>query len=256
MSAWDADHYLRFADERTRPAADLAARIALEAPARVIDLGCGPGNSTRVLAERWPGAQLTGLDNSAEMIASARETGLDAEWVLGDLGSWEAQEPFDVVFSNAALQWVPDHTALVRRLLAQVAPGGVLAFQVPANRYALVRELIEEVAEDPAWRDRMARPRSMLTIPQVTLYYDALVADASRLDLWTTEYSHVLDGPEAIVDWIASTGLRPYLDALADEAERTRFRTMLVERVSAGYERRADGRVLFPFRRQFVVAQR
>jgi trans-aconitate 2-methyltransferase len=255
-SAWDAEHYLRFADERTRPAADLAGRVAIDAPARVIDLGCGPGNSTRVLAERWPGAALTGLDSSAEMIASARQTDVAAEWVLGDLGEWEAEVPYDVVFSNAALQWLPDHDVLVPRLFAQVAVGGALAFQLPADRYALVRRLIDEVADDAAWRERMTAPRTRLTIEPLERYYDALVGLASRLDLWMTEYQHVMAGAEAIVDWIASTGLRPYLDALADEAERERFRTLLLERVARGYERRADGRVLFGFRRQFVIAYR
>jgi trans-aconitate 2-methyltransferase len=144
----------------------------------------------------------------------------------------------------------------VRRLAEQVAPGGALAFQIPSERYALVRALTDEVADDPAWRERMAGPGAILEMHPPAFYYDALAGVTQRIDLWETEYSHVLDGPEAIVDWIASTGLRPHLDALADESERTRFRALLLERVSEGYERRADGKVLFGFRRLFLVAYR
>ncbi len=254
--AWDASNYLRFADERTRPAADLVARVAVAEPARVIDLGCGPGNSTRVLRERWPAARIAGLDTSPEMIGVARESSADTEWLLGDAASWRSVEPFDVVFSNAALQWMPDHAALVRRLFDQVADGGALAFQIPSDRYALVRTLIDEVADDPAWRERMEGPRSSLTMQAPAFYYDALVDLATRLDIWETEYSHVLDGPEAIVEWISSTGLRPFLDALDSDAERERFSAMLTELVADGYPRRVDGKVLFPFRRLFVIAYR
>jgi trans-aconitate 2-methyltransferase len=254
--AWDASDYLRFGDERTRPSVDLVARIDVSSPARIIDLGCGPGNSTRVLHERWPEARITGLDSSPEMIEAARESGSRTEWVLGDAASWRAEEPFDVVFSNAALQWMPDHAALVRRLLDQVAQGGALAFQIPSDRYALVRNLIDDVADDLAWRERMSGPRSSLTMQAPAFYYDALVGSAARLDIWETEYSHVLESPEAIVEWISSTGLHPFLDALDTEAERELFSEMLTERVVEGYPRRVDGKVLFPFRRLFVIAYR
>jgi trans-aconitate 2-methyltransferase len=253
---WDANHYLRFGDERTRPAADLAARIAVESPARVIDLGCGPGNSTRVLAERWPSARLTGLDSSQEMLDVARESGVDARWLLGDAGDWTAETPFDVVFSNAALQWVRDHGSLMRCLFDQVSVGGVLAFQVPSERYATVRALIAEVADDPAWRERMAGPRRALTMHPIEFYYDSLAEKAKRLDIWETEYDHILESPEAIVEWMSSTGLRPYLDALDTAEERERFSEMLTKLVVGAYPRRVDGKVLFGFRRMFVIAYR
>lgn len=252
---WDADHYLQFRDERTRPAADLVARIALQDPTSIVDLGCGPGNSTQVLRNRWPTARVVGIDNSPEMIERARNAHPDREWELGDIATWSPAEPFDLVFSNAALQWLGDHATLVRRLFAHVAPAGALAFQVPSDPYALVRTYIDEIADDPAWRERMAGPRSALTMEPPAVYYDALAESARSIDLWETEYHHVMESPRAIVDWISSTGLRPFLDAL-DPDERVAFVRRLTARVEAGYPVRADGRVLFPFRRLFVIAYR
>lgn len=251
--AWDSDAYLRFGDERTRPAVDLAARIAVAAPRTVVDLGCGPGNSTEVLRRRWPNAAVTGLDSSPEMVAAARRAHPARSWTRADIATWTPGAPVDVVFSNAALQWLPDHLALVRRLLACVASGGALAFQIPSDAYALVRRLLHEVADDPAWSGRMTGARHALTMERPEAYYDALAPVASALDVWETEYSHVMAGPAAIVDWIASTGMRPFLEPLAP-AERERFRDMLLARVTDEYPIRRDGRVLLPFRRLFVIA--
>jgi trans-aconitate 2-methyltransferase len=207
-----------------------------------------------VLHDRWPGARVTGLDNSAAMIEAARSTHPELSWVLSGIEEWEPTQRFDVVFSNAALQWVPDHGPLVQRLMAAVAPGGALAFQIPARRYALVQELMREVADDPEWRDRMTAPAAELTMQEPSFYYDRLAPLARSLDIWQTEYSHVMDSHGAIVEWIASTGLRPYLAALATDSERGRFERMLQARVAQSYESRADGKVLFPFRRTFVIA--
>lgn len=254
MGDWDPGRYLRFSDERTRPSVDLAARIAVDAPRRVIDLGCGPGNSAQVLARRWPDASVVGLDSSASMIEMARADHPMQEWVLGSIETWSPDTAFDVVFSNAALQWVPDHGPLVTRLFGAVAPGGALGFQVPSADYAHVRTLIHEVARSGDWAPRMSGPLGALTMEPPEFYYDRLCTAASRLDMWETEYLHVLDSPDAVVEWIASTGLRPFLDALPDEEDRRRFEQRLRERVRESYPRRADGKVLFAFKRTFVVA--
>jgi trans-aconitate 2-methyltransferase len=256
MTAWNPDHYLRFGDERTRPAVDLATRIAVDDPASVIDLGCGPGNSTEVLRSRWPHARVVGLDSSPEMIEAAREGHPEGEWLVGDLESWSPSDPFDVVFSNAALQWVGDHPALAPRLLAQVAPGGALAFQIPSDEYALVRVLMAEVARDPQWAARMTAPLTALTMERPETYYDALAPDARRIDLWETTYFHVMESAWAIVDWISSTGLRPFLEALDGDAERQLFVDRFAARVAQSYDKRPDGRFLFPFTRTFVIAYR
>jgi trans-aconitate 2-methyltransferase len=256
MSAWNAGHYLKFGDERTRAAADLAARIKLESPRRIVDLGCGPGNSTQILQARWPQAEIAGVDNSPEMIAAAQQAYPEQSWVLADVSVWKPEAPVDLVYSNAVLQWLPDHKALMCHLFSMVAPGGALAFQIPSGRFATVRTLIHEISTDPAWNARMDGPRHRLTMESPSFYYDALAPHATSLDIWETEYHHVLESKAAIVDWISSTGLRPFIAALDNEAERDAFLAELHRRVADAYESRIDGKVLFPFHRTFVIAYR
>jgi trans-aconitate 2-methyltransferase len=254
LADWDPSNYLRFEDYRTRPAMDLVSRVRVAVPRTVIDLGCGPGNSTQVLRGRWPDACVTGLDSSPGMISAARENHPDQEWMLGDIGEWSSDEPLDVVFSNAALQWVPDHARLVPHLLGQVARGGALAFQIPSRVYSSVQVLIDAVADDAAWVSRMDAARSALTIEEPNVYYDLLAPVARAVDMWEIVYHQIMESPAAIVEWISSTGLRPYLGALDSEDERRRFVSMLVELVAASYPQRSDGMVLFPFRRISVIA--
>lgn len=166
------------------------------------------------------------------------------------------QMPFDVIYSNAALQWLPNHRALIKQLFSFVARGGALAFQIPSATYATVRKLIVDISQDRRWTEQLAKPRSMLTMESPQVYYDTLVDSAAGLDLWETEYMHLLDSKSALVDWIASTGLRPYLEALDSDSERTDFTNELQRRVNQAYDEQADGRVLFPFRRTFVIAYR
>lgn len=256
MTKWDAACYLRYADERTRPAADLAARIKLTAPRRIVDLGCGPGNSTQVLRTRWPAAEVIGVDKSQEMIQAAKATYPDQEWLLSDVSQWMPSRPVDLVFSNAALQWLPDHDSLLRRLFSTVASGGALAFQIPSANFALVRKLIHEISHEPQWAERMKAPRAELTMETPAFYYDVLEGEASSLDIWETEYYHVLASKPAIVEWISSTGLRPFLAVLTTDDEKSAFLSELQIRVDAAYESRAGGKVLFPFRRTFVIAYR
>jgi trans-aconitate 2-methyltransferase len=262
MATWNATEYLRFEDERTRPCRDLTARVAVAAPATVIDLGCGPGNSTAVLRQRWPAAQITGFDSSAEMLEKARADGPTradvqaALWVQGDIAKWaeEAGERFDVVFSNAALQWVPEHGALFPRLLGRVASGGALAAQLPAYSDQPGQKLIREVARSAKWQARFTRKPVDWRAESVGFYYDTLVSLAARLELWETEYVHVVDGTQAIVDWYRATGLRPFLQALPTEDARAEFVAEYREALEPHYRPQKDGRVLFPFRRLFVLA--
>jgi trans-aconitate 2-methyltransferase len=258
MPTWNADQYLRFASERTQPCRDLAARVALSSPRRIIDLGCGAGNSTEVLAERWPDGDVTGLDSSPEMIDAARRTYPQRQWVVGDIGGWAGDKlPFDLVFSNAAIQWVGDHAALFPRLLDHVAPGGALAVQMPANLGASAHRLMRELATSKDWRSKFpARGVREWHVHDTSFYYDVLAPHAERIDLWTTEYLHVMAGPEAIVDWYKGTGLRPFLDVLTSDEDRAKFTTAYLEQIRAEFSHRPDGRVLFPFLRLFVVAYR
>jgi trans-aconitate 2-methyltransferase len=253
MPSWDANQYLQFAHERTRPCRDLVGRIGLAAPGRVIDLGCGPGNSTTVLAERWPAAEIAGLDSSAEMIEAARKSNLSATWRVGDIASWKAEVPYDLILSNAALQWVPEHETLFPHLLRQVAEGGALAVQMPATFDAVAHRLIRELAESSAWRGYFSGAVRNWSSHEPAFYYDLLAARAKRIDLWMTEYLHVVEGPEAIVAWYKGTGLRPLLDLL-EEKEQERFLADYLALLKPEFPRRADGRILFPFLRLFFIA--
>lgn len=256
MPTWDADLYLRFANERTQPSLDLIARIGLAHPQRIVDLGCGPGNSTEKLRQRWPDAEITGLDNSAAMIAAATKSYPNEKWALADISTWTTEVPYDLVFSNAALQWVTDHARLFPHLFAQVAAGGALAVQMPAHADSPLRLVVDEVADDPEWRHLMDAPRNALTFASPSFYYDALQPDASRVELWETSYYHIVESPRAIVEWFRGTGLRPYLEALETEEQRQRFEQLLLAGYTQAYPRQRDGRVLFPFRRLFVLAYR
>ncbi|MGB0580771.1 MAG: methyltransferase domain-containing protein [Limisphaerales bacterium] len=255
MADWNAQHYLKFGDERTRAAVDLVARIKLESPKRIVDLGCGPGNSTELLWTRWPEAKVSGLDSSSNMIEAANAKHPGRDWRLGDLASWSPEEPVELVFSNAAIQWVSDHGVLMKRMAAGTAEGGAVAFQIPSGTYATVRNLMHEISQEDRWNnDRMEVARGELTMESPEFYYDALTEGATSLDVWESEYHHVMESTDAIVDWISSTGLRPFVAALGEERERTDFVEELKRRVSEEYEIRTDGRVLFPFRRTFVIA--
>lgn len=258
MPAWDANLYLKFGDERTQPALDLVTRVNLAAPAQIIDIGCGPGNSTAVLRPRWPGAQVAGLDNSPDMLAAARLSQPEQEWILADAAAWQASasSSYDLVFSNAALQWMANHEALVPGLFRLVRPGGALAFQMPARAYSRIHQLILEVADEPEWIRRMGAARQGFTLERPGFYYDLLAGLAARLDLWETEYCHVMPDRDAIIQWVSGTAVRPFLDALETEAERQRFIVQLSARVEQAYPLQRDGQVLFPFRRLFVVAYR
>lgn len=254
--SWDAELYLRFADERTQPARDLVARIALENPRRIVDLGCGPGNSTELLRERWPQASILGIDNSPEMIAAARAKHPRESWELADAATWAAVPPCDLVFSNAALQWVPHHERLFPHLWAQVAAGGALAVQMPAHFDSPIHRLLLDVASTPRWRESTSPAATAIVVRDPTFYYELLQPLATRLELWETTYHHVLAGHAAILEWMRGTGLRPFLEALTDEGQRREFEGLVLRGVRGGYPVQSDGRVLFPFRRIFLVAYR
>ncbi len=251
--AWDAGHYLRFAGERTQPAIDLVARIDLDAPRRIVDLGCGPGNSTAILRARWPEASLMGLDSSAEMLATARHELPGVDFVAGDLAQWSPAERYDLVFSNAALQWVGDHERLLPRLLAAVAPAGALAVQMPRNHDFQTHALMRQVAAEGPWRDRLAGAREPSPVKPPEFYYDALAPLCRRFTIWETNYIQVMDDIAAIIAWLHGTGLRPFLARL-DDAERPVFLDRYAALLAKAFPPRADGRVLRPYPRLFFIA--
>jgi trans-aconitate 2-methyltransferase len=256
MPEWNPDLYLKFAGERTQPTIDLIAKIAIADPRRIIDLGCGPGNSTIMLKARWPDAQLLGLDNSPDMIAAAKAEYPDLNWIESDIIEWKAEEPFDLIFSNAALHWVPDHGKIFPHLINQLSSNGVLAVQMPTHFQSHVHRRTREIALDAEWQHLTGQALQAIKVERPSFYYDLLQPQVTRLDLWETDYIHVLEDHQAIVDWIRGTGLRPFLQALESDEQRARFEKMLLEGVSQDYPKQKDGRVLFFFRRLFIVAYR
>jgi trans-aconitate 2-methyltransferase len=255
MPSWDPDQYLRFERERTLPCRDLIARLGGPDPRRIVDLGCGTGTSTALLRQRWPTAELEGVDSSAEMIAKARAATPEITWTLGDARTWRCPRSPDLLFSNAALQWVPDHSDLFPRLMGALAPGGRLAVQMPANFDSPAHRSIRDVAQDRAWADRWPNDLAQPAVETREFYYD-LLADRSRsVELWTTEYVHALPDAAAVLEWIKGTTLRPYLDALPAEPERAAFLGAIGVRIQREYPPRPNGTVLFPFRRLFLLAE-
>lgn len=252
---WNPALYARFEDERTRPAAELLARVPLTAPGRVIDLGCGPGNSTELLLQRYGQAQITGLDSSPAMLASARQRLPALAFELGDIAAWQPALPVDLVYANAALQWVTDHERLLPRLLQALAPGGVLAVQMPDNLDQPSHRLMREVAADPRFAPSIGDAARLRTrILPAEHYYD-LLAPQAEVDVWRTTYYHLMDDAAAIVQWLRATGLKPFVEALPAELQ-TAFLSEYERRIDAAYPARADGRRLLAFPRLFFVARR
>lgn len=262
---WQPGQYLKYAGERLRPALDLMARIDLAAPRRVVDLGCGAGNVTRILTRRWPHAHFTGVDNSAEMLAKARETvsgSARIEWELTDLGEWAAScapASMDLVYSNAALHWLDDHARLFPRLIGTVAQGGVLAVQMPSNFDAPSHVVLNELASGPRWRERLRALVRPAPVAPIENYFAWLSPHAETIDAWTTEYLHVLpsarDGDHPVIAWVKGTSMVPFLAALDAEAKRA-FVCDCQEKIAQAYPALPDGRVPYPFRRVFLVATR
>jgi len=260
-AVWDPGQYLRHADHRTRPFHDLVARIPAERPRRVVDLGCGPGNATAVLRRRWPEARITGLDDSAEMLAgAARYADERLDFVLGDIRAYTPEDGTDVVLSNAALQWVPGHAELFPRWVAALPSGGVLAFQVPGNFDAPSHRILAELRTSPRWRDRLGgegADRSAAVLEPAE-YLERLTALGCEADVWETTYLHLLAGSDPathpVLDWVKGTALRPVLTALADDPEaREEFLAEYAARLDVAYPAGPHG-TLLPFRRIFAVA--
>jgi trans-aconitate 2-methyltransferase len=252
--SWHPERYLAFDDHRTRPAADLLARVPLPAPERVVDLGCGPGNSTELLSRRWPEAEVVGVDNAAAMLAKARDREIGAHWLEADISAWSPDAPVDLLFSNAALQWLPDHQELLPRLLGHLRPGGVLAVQMPRNFQAPSHVAMRELAAEEPWAVRLDGVLQTEPVASPAWYHDLLAPRATALDIWQTEYLQALDGDDPVLRWTESTGLRPVLQTL-DEIEAAAFKEAYAARLREAYPRRPDGRTLFPFLRLFIVAR-
>lgn len=256
MQDWNPELYRRFEDERTRPARDLLARVPLDGAALAYDLGCGPGNSTELVAARFPGAAVVGIDNSPAMLESARQRLPACRFEAADIAAWRPPSPPDLIYANASLQWVPDHATLFPRLFAALAPGGVLAVQMPDNRGEPTHSAMRETAADGPWAAAIGDAAAVrIRILGLADYYDMLAPQAAAIEVWRTVYHHPMASPRAIVDWLRGTGLKPFVEPLP-EAQRAEFLAAYERRIAEAYPPRADGRLLLAFPRLFIVARR
>ena len=264
---WDPKTYLAFGAERTRPAADLLARIPLEHPRRVADLGCGPGNSTALLRARWPEAEIDAIDFAPEMLADARKSGVDARFIQADIAAWTPDGAYDVIYSNAALQWLENHESLLPRLMSFVRPGGMFAVQVPRNFEEHCHVLLRRAVGDPRWSAELKEVRDWWNVLEPETYFDLLQRGAPRapsvqsaakppgassVDLWETRYFHVLAGKDPVFHWMMGTGLRPFAAALKSPLKEEfleHYRGLL----AAAYPPRPGGQTIHRFLRLFFV---
>lgn len=256
MLDWNSDLYLKYERERTQAARDLLARIPPLSPRSIVDLGCGPGNSTALLSLHFPGASILGVDTSDNMLAAARMRLPAAQFVKQDLAEWAPSEPVDLIFANAALHFARDHQDLLPRLLSFLAPDGVLAVQMPNVMQDPAHALMRMVAADGPWTSRlMPVAKTRAIIGALDDYYTWLTSAARHVELWQTTYVHPLAGPNAIIDWFAGSALRPFLDALHDD-EIDAFLTQYKRELETVYSPQHDGKVLLLYPRLFFVAQR
>lgn len=257
---WDPSQYAKFADHRLRPALELLARVSLDVPDVVFDLGCGGGDIPRIMRSRWPGARITGIDSSREMLEKAARSGDGIEWVEASVEDWTPDHAPDVIYSNATLHWVAGHDELFPRLLSYLRPGGCLAVQMPLSwgepSHRLMRETLTDGGPDGETLGddalRAAVGRKWVEAPH--FYYDLLAHRSAKLEIWTTEYLQVLDGDDPVFEWVKATGLRPILNALEGET-LSRFVDEYKRRLRDAYPKRPDGRTLYPFPRLFLLAR-
>lgn len=252
--AWNPQQYLTFEDHRLRAALDLLGGIPLEVPKTVVDLGCGTGNVTRIIQERWPSAKVVGLDSSTEMLRKAREADSKIQWQQKAIDDWQPKQKLDVIYSNASLHWLGGHETLFPRLMSYLKLGGYLAVQMPGNFSAPTHTLVYEAARSGPWKERLEPLIKPPPVMDPTDYYRILVPYSEQLDIWETTYIQALEGDNPVAEWAKGTWLKPFLDAL-EEPEKAQFEAQYRRRILRAYPPELNGKTLLPFRRIFVVAK-
>ena len=255
MSDWKPNLYLEFGKERTQPSVDLVTRIDFDNPKRIIDIGCGPGNSANVLKSRWAQAEIIGLDNSEAMINEAKLKEPDMNWVRADAsGDLTELGKFDIVFSNAAIQWMPNHENLLSKLFGMLNNGGVLAVQVPCTKYMPMHTEVVKLTSTDKWKNYFKNMANTYSIHTADFYYNILCGLTREIELWQTDYYHIMKTHSDIVKWFSGSGLRPYLDCLKDNEVKTEFLKEYEKAIKNTYSVQSDGKILFPFTRIFFIA--
>jgi trans-aconitate 2-methyltransferase len=251
---WNPVLYLKFNKERIQPSIDLVSRINYTDPGKIIDIGCGPGNSTQVLHDKWPDSYIVGADNSEAMIKKASEDYPDQKWILFDAAKDSVNEKFDIVFSNATIQWIPNHEHLIKNLADLLTAKGCLAIQIPLFLDMPIGKAIEEISGMKHWNFIPEQNNEKFTIHTPSFYFDQLNLYFGKADIWQTDYFHVMDSHSSILEMMRSTGLKPHLDRLHDECNKKEFEKQVLDSIKRDYPVQSNGKVLFPFRRLFFIA--
>lgn len=250
---WNPELYLKFNEERTQPAIDLAARVNLENPEKIMDVGCGPGNSTNVLYDRWPESEIIGIDSSASMIESAKNNYPDMEWRIEDVTKMETEEKYDIIFSNATIQWIQNHEKLISNLVKMLKDNGALAVQVPLYHNMPVSHAIESVSLNKRWKKQTNKANDAFTFHSSDYYYDILSVKVESITMWETSYFHIMPSHQNIVEMLKSTGMRTFMDMLDTKEEKIEFERDVLKEITKVYPVQKDGNVLFPFKRLFFI---
>ena len=254
MTDWNPSLYLKFEKERTQPVKDLISHIEKDQPLRIIDIGCGPGNSTRELQNKWPNAHIIGLDSSPNMIEKAKKDLPDIEWIVGDAGADLSHlGKFDIVFSNAAIQWVPNHERLLNKLFSMLKEEGALAIQIPNAKDMEINIAVETTATDAKWKEYFNDLEENIFYNVPEFYYDVMCNLTKEIYLWETYYYHVMKSHQEIINWYRSTGMKPFLDKLPNETLKKEFEDDVLNKIKKEYKVQGNGNVLFPFRRIFLL---
>jgi trans-aconitate 2-methyltransferase len=251
---WNPELYLKFKNERIQPCIDLVSRINIENPEKIIDIGCGPGNSAQILAQKWPNSRITGIDNSLAMLEKAKNDYPKQEWKIMDAENMIIEEKYDIVFSNSTIQWIPDHKRLINNFIRIIENNGALAIQIPMYQRMPISQAIDRVSKRDPWNNQTKGCFDMFTFHLSDFYYDQLTGQVELIDLWETSYYHIMNSHEAIIEMIRSTGLKPYLNRLESEQDKTEFENEVLREIKKEYPNQKDGKVLFPFERLFFIA--
>ncbi len=250
---WNPELYLKFDKERTQPSIDLISKIEIDKHQKIIDIGCGPGNSTQILRARWPSCDILGIDNSESMISRAKVDFPDQQWQLFDADNGIFKDTYDIVYSNATIQWIHNHDLLLKKLSDIVNPGGVLAIQVPLFFNMQIGKSINRIAQDNRWGQKTKDVRALFTMLDYSEYYDILSGLFKKIEMWETQYIHIMNSHSSILEMIRGAGLRPYLDRIENNEEKILFEQAVLDSIKSDYRVQNNGNVLFPFDRLFFI---
>jgi trans-aconitate 2-methyltransferase len=253
---WNPELYLKFGKERIQPSIDLVSRIEYDNPVNMIDIGCGPGNSTQILFQRWPHSNITGVDNSPAMIEKAKHDYPNQKWALLDAGKDELPGKFDIIYSNATIQWIPHHFELFMKFKASLTDQGMLAIQLPLFFDMPLGQSLVKISKEKRWSSLIESVNELFTIHAPTEYYDLLSERFSSVEIWETDYIHIMDSPDSILEMIRSAGLRPYLDRLENDLDQRDFEAKVLANIERDYPLQKNGKILFPFKRLFFIAKK